>query len=189
VHWDEFEAAQPRLAGLGRSRLADPGVVLVGTIRRDGTPRLSPVEPLFWERDLWLSMMWGSRKAHDLERDPRILVHSIVTGREGTAGEFKVRGLAVPEADPGVQAGYAEVVLARLEWAPEPGRFHLFWVDVEDVTFIRYDPETADQFVARWPPGTEFVRRGTSATSVGEPEGYRDLLADPPSSATEEAPA
>ena len=183
MHWDEFAARQPRLAAVGQRALAEPGVVLVGTIRRDGTPRISPVEPLFWEHDLWLSMLWGSRKAQDLARDPRILVHSIVTSRDGTSGEFKVRGRAVNETDPAIQTGFASVVRDRLGWDPVPGRFHLFWADVDDATFIRYDDATGDQFVARWPAGGEFVRRGTSATSVGEPEPCADLLtqpADPP---------
>lgn len=89
--------------GSGRRRLGDPGVVLVGTIRRDGSPRVSPVEPLLWNGDLWLSMGRSSRKAADLERDARILVHSIVTGREGTLGEDKVRGRAAPVDDVGLQ--------------------------------------------------------------------------------------
>ncbi len=42
MHWSELEAAQPGLAELGRERLLVPGVVLVATVRRDGTPRLSP---------------------------------------------------------------------------------------------------------------------------------------------------
>jgi hypothetical protein len=70
MRWSEFAAAEPRLAKLGRERLIDPGVVLVGTIRRDGTPRISPVEPLLWNGDLWLSMLHGSYKAADLVRDP-----------------------------------------------------------------------------------------------------------------------
>jgi hypothetical protein len=45
MRWSEMERVQPRLAGLGRRRLLDPGVVLVATIRRNGTPRISPVEP------------------------------------------------------------------------------------------------------------------------------------------------
>ena len=48
MRWNEFELEQSKLAELGRRRLGDPGVVLVGTIRSDGSPRLSPVEPLFW---------------------------------------------------------------------------------------------------------------------------------------------
>jgi hypothetical protein len=98
MKWSEFAAAEPRLAKLGRERLIDPGVVLVGTIRRDSTPRISPVEPLLWNGDLWLSMLHGSYKAADLVRDPRILIHSIVTSRDGRVGEYKVRGRAVEES-------------------------------------------------------------------------------------------
>ncbi|HEV8402570.1 MAG TPA: pyridoxamine 5'-phosphate oxidase family protein [Candidatus Limnocylindrales bacterium] len=178
MHWDEFTARQPRLAGVCHQALGGPGVVLVGTVRRDGAPRISPVEPLFWERDLWLSMLWGSQKAGDLARDPRILVHSIVTSRNGEDGECKVRGRAIPVGDPEVQTRYASVVRDRLGWDPVPGRFHLFWIDLDDVTVIRYDDATGDQFLARWPAGIESVRRGTSATTVGPPEPFSDLLAD-----------
>jgi hypothetical protein len=178
MRWNEFELEQSKLAELGRRRLGDPGVVLVGTIRNDGSPRLSPVEPLFWNGDLWLSMGWESRKADDLRRDARVLVHSIVTGREGAGGEYKVRGHAIAEVDPAVQDGYARAIRAQAGWEPQPGRFHLFRVDVDDVTFIRWDPSTNDQFVSRWPGRREFVRRGTSATSVGDPEPFAELLAE-----------
>ena len=48
------------------------------------------------------------------------------------------------------------------------------------MTFIRYDDATGDQRVARWPPPREFIRRGTSATSLGEPEPAREIIvADP----------
>jgi hypothetical protein len=179
MRWGEFARDEPRLAALGRQRLADPGVVLVGTIRRDGTPRISPVEPLLWERDLWLSMLFGSYKAADLQRDPRLLVHSIVSGRDGAAGEYKVRGRAIEEPARRVQEGYVMEVRNRLGWNPEPGRFHLFRVDIDDVTFIRYEEATGDQFVTRWPSKREYVRRGTSATSLGNPEPYQDLLTRP----------
>jgi hypothetical protein len=176
VRWADFEARQPRLADLGKQKLGEAGVILVATIRRDGTPRLSPVEPLFWDGHLWLSMGLGSLKAKDLMRDPRILVHSIVTSRDGTAGEYKVRGRAIPEQDRELQAGYAREVIERLGWTPEVGRFHLYRVDVEDVTFIRWDDANNDQYVTRWPEGIEFVRRGTSATSQALPEAISDLL-------------
>src|SRR5712691_3793389 len=94
MDWSELAGAQPRLAGLGRERLLDRGVVLVATIRADGTPRLSPVEPFILDGALWLSMLWGSTKAADLQRDPRILVHSVITSRNGGEGEFKIRGRA-----------------------------------------------------------------------------------------------
>ena len=86
MDWLEMERRQPRLAELGRQRLLDPGVVLIGTIRRDGTPRLSPVEPWIMDGVLWLSMMWQSMKAADLLRDSRILVHNAVSNRDGQDG-------------------------------------------------------------------------------------------------------
>jgi hypothetical protein len=177
MRWTDLADAQPRLTEVLERRLIDPGVLLVVTLRRDGTARLSPVEPLLLDGELWLSMMWGSRKAADLLRDPRILVHSIVTSRDGGEGEAKLRGTARDVPDPDAQARYAEVVAERLGWRPEVGRFHLFAVDTEDVTFVRYDDATGDQFLARWPAGEEFVRRGTTATSVGDPEPRHDLLA------------
>src|ERR1700749_5264796 len=103
MHWQDLTQQQPRLAGLGAARLVEPGVVLVATIRRDGTPRLSPVEPFVMGGDLWLSMLWQSAKATDLLRDPRILVHSVVTGRDGAEGEYKVRGTARAEHDQDIQ--------------------------------------------------------------------------------------
>jgi len=177
MHWSQMAEGQPGLAALAQERLIGPGVVLVVTIRRDGTPRLSPVEPFVLDGDLWLSMMWQSTKARDLLRDPRILVHSVITGRDGAEGEVKLRGIARDEPDLAVQGRYAAAVAASLGWEPVVGRFHLFAVDIEQVTYIAYDPEgSGDQHVVMWPPGREFVRRATSATSVGEPEPVSGLL-------------
>jgi hypothetical protein len=176
MRWSQMAQLQPRLGELARRRLLDPGVVLTVTIRRDGTPRLSPVEPFILDGTLWLSMLWQSRKAGDLSRDPRILVHSVVTGRDGGEGELKIRGTARAEEDPHVQRRYADAVAESLDWKPEPGRFHLFDIDLEQVTFIRYDHTTGDQHVVLWPPGQEFIRRGTSATTVGDPEPVADIL-------------
>jgi hypothetical protein len=176
MRWSDLVARQPRLADTGRTKLLERGVVLVATIRRDGTPRISPVEPFVLDGELWLSMMRGSTKARDLLRDPRILVHSVITTRDGGEGEFKVRGSARPEADPDVHQRYAAAVWDSLGWRPVPGEFHLFAVEIDDITFIRYDDATGDQFVTRWPSGGEFVRRGTSATTLGRPEPRTDLL-------------
>jgi hypothetical protein len=39
-----------------------------------------------------------SPKAADLRRDGRILVHAIVSNRNGQDGEYKLRGIAVEES-------------------------------------------------------------------------------------------
>jgi hypothetical protein len=87
-----------------------------GTGGEDGgvTPRLSPVEPFVLDGDLWLSMMLGSLKASDLVRDPRVLVHSIVTNRDGEEGEVRLRGTARQHLDEAVQRRYADAVTEAL---------------------------------------------------------------------------
>ena len=153
-------------------------MLLVATIRRDGTPRLSPVEPFLLDGSLWLSMMWQSRKAQDLLRDKRVLVHSIVTSRDGATGEVKLRGRAILVDEAGARARYCEAV-AVLGWQPTEPNFHLFRIDLQDATFIRYAPdESGDQFVTRWPDGVEFVRRATSPTSLGAAEPIPGTFTD-----------
>jgi hypothetical protein len=176
MRWSEVDERQPRLAEAGRQRLIEPGVVLVVTIRRDGTPRLSPVEPFVLDGELWLSMMPGSTKARDLDRDPRVLVHSVITSRDGGEGEFKIRGTARAETSADVHQRYADAVSQTLGWHPVPGQFRLFAVQINDISLVRYDDASGDQFVTRWPEGGEFVRRGTSDTTLGSPEPHHDLL-------------
>jgi hypothetical protein len=86
----------------------------------------------------------------------------------------KLRGRAIAVDDLDLRAKYCDVV-AALGWRPEEPWFHLFRIDIEDLTLIRYAP-SGDQYVARWPGRTEFVRRETSATSVGRPEPVADLF-------------
>ncbi|HEY2794680.1 MAG TPA: pyridoxamine 5'-phosphate oxidase family protein [Micromonosporaceae bacterium] len=175
MRWTDVEKSQPKLAAVGRERLIGPGVVLVGTIRRDGTPRISAVEPLVLDGDLWLSMMEGSAKARDLRRDPRILIHSIVSGPDGGEGEFKIRGTADESTDHATQQRYATVVKQTIGWAAVPGRFHLFRIDAEELSHIGYD-KSGDQHVTLWPQGREYVRRATTPTSLGDAEPERRLL-------------
>jgi Pyridoxamine 5'-phosphate oxidase len=176
MQWAELESRQPRLARLGREKLVERGVVLVGTTRRDGAARISAVEPFLLDGELWLSMMRGSAKAADLLRDPRLVVHSIVASRDGSDGEFIVRGTARAETGEEVQRRYATAVAASLGWDPIPGMFHLFAVEIGHVSYLRYEDATGDQFVTVWPPGREYVRRGTSATTLGPPEPRTEHL-------------
>ena len=118
MRWAEFEHAVPELAALGRERFARAGIVLVGTIRTDGTPRISPVEFYVVEGELMLGMMWQSFKARDLLRDPRCLVHSVVTSRAGNEGEFKLRGRATDVRDPALRTAYGDATDARSSGGP-----------------------------------------------------------------------
>ena len=83
MRWDEFAVACPELAALGEERLRARELCLVGTLRRNGWPRITPVEADFVDGELMLGMMWRSPKAVDLLRDARCVVHSVVSSREG----------------------------------------------------------------------------------------------------------
>jgi len=63
MRWSEISARQPTLGAVADRLLIEPGVLLAGTIRRDGTARLSGVELPVLDGDLWLSMMSGSGKS------------------------------------------------------------------------------------------------------------------------------
>ena len=147
--WADFAREAPDLAALGHDRFARAGIVLVGTIRKDGTPRISPVEFYVVRGDLALGMMWQSYKARDLLRDPRCLVHSVVTSRAGTEGEFKLRGRAVEATDPDFRRAYGDATEAEIDWRPsEP--FHLFRLDVEDAAYVVYEED--EKRTTRWTP-------------------------------------
>jgi hypothetical protein len=63
---------------------------MVGTLRKDGWPRISPCEVDFAAGHLFLGMMWRSAKALDLSRDSRVVVHSVTCNREGSDGDVKL---------------------------------------------------------------------------------------------------
>lgn len=175
MRWAEIAARQPVLGGIAHDKLIKPGALLVGTVTRDGSARISGAEPLIMDGELWLSMMQTSMKAHDLHRDPRIVLHSLIAGPE-PAPEVKVRGTAVAETRRDVHERYAEAAAAELGWRPVVGQFTLRRVDVRDVTYIGYEAETGAQHVARWPAGAEYLRPSTTPTSLGPPQPVTRLL-------------
>ena len=49
MRWDTFEDVCPEIAGIASERFALDQLVMLGTIRRDGSPRVSPNECDFGE--------------------------------------------------------------------------------------------------------------------------------------------
>ena len=137
VTWRQFAAQAPELATLGEAQFARTGLALAGTLRRDGWPRISPVEPFIVDGELYLGMMWQSVKALDLLRDSRCVVHSTVSDREGTEGEFKVYGRAVEVTDPDERRRFADAVFTAIGFRPEEPEFHCFAIAIESVAFSK----------------------------------------------------
>jgi hypothetical protein len=138
VRWDEFERACPDIATLARERFVRDELVIVGTIRRDGSPRISPNEVDFAAGRLFVSMMWRSRKALDALRDPRVAVHSVTANRMGTDGDVKLYGRLVDERDPEVRAAFRDAIRARIDWAPDEPSYHCFSLDVASAGYVRF---------------------------------------------------
>jgi hypothetical protein len=151
VRWEEFEHACPELAQLARERFSSDELVLVGSIRSDGSPRISPVEPDLVAGELMLGMMWQSRKAHDLLRDPRLVVHSLPSDRLNPGGDLKLYAKAVEVSDPARRRAHADATFARIGWRPaEP--YHCFSVDISEAAYVRF--EETIWTVWRWRPET-----------------------------------
>jgi hypothetical protein len=100
--WGQVEAEAPELAATVRAAFAVRKHCTMATLRADGSPRISGTEVQWEDGELRFGSMPGARKAHDLQRDGRVAIHSPTVdppeGRESEwAGEAKVAGVAVEE--------------------------------------------------------------------------------------------
>ena len=154
MNWRDFVSATPELATLAERRFEEAGVALLGSLRKDGSPRISPIEVFVVDGELLLGMMWQSRKALDLLRDPRLVIHSASGGKDGTDGDVKLYGRAVDVPQPELRRRYGDVLEAGTNWRP-PEPYHLFSVDIESAGYIVFGTE---RFALRWSPATGLVR-------------------------------
>jgi hypothetical protein len=148
MNWMEFEDAAPSLAKLGRRRFEATHVALLGTLRKDGSPRISPIEPYIEFGHLLLGTLAGSLKALDLARDSRCTVHSSVSDVNGSEGEFKVDGQAMFVTDPALLEGDYEA------WwtARDAAEARVFSIDIASAAHIAWDIGKGEMTMMRWSP-------------------------------------
>ena len=78
----------------------------LATVCRDGAPRVSGTEVEFDQGQVSLAMVAGSVKLRDVQRDPRVALHSPTTDEAGSRpedqhGDAKLAGILVqPQARP-----------------------------------------------------------------------------------------
>jgi hypothetical protein len=157
MKWADFAAAAPEMADGGRQRLEN-GVALLGTIRRDGSPRISPVEPVFAASQLMFGIMRSAKNA-DLERDARCVLHSAVSDPNGSEGEFKLYGRAILTADAATRD-------AGEGWwkSYPPDQSAVYWLDIESAALIAWDFERMEKQLLHWS-----ADRGLTTTSQRYP--------------------
>lgn len=154
--WSAFAHEAPELASSVKARFEATGLAFMATLRRDGSPRLSGIEPLIDLGEVWLGMMDGSRKTADLERDPRLALHAASVDKDVADGDAKLAGAAVAATDDEFKA-FATALSAKGGDVP-PGRFPLFRVDLYEASFLRPEPGSGCLDIRWWRPGTGVQR-------------------------------
>src|ERR1700749_1605225 len=99
ITYAELQTAAPDIAAPIAARLEKSVLGMLGTIRRDGSPRVSPIDTAWFEGRLFVGMMPGSTKSQDVERDPRISVVTALANKDDLAGEGKLFGVAARVTD------------------------------------------------------------------------------------------
>jgi hypothetical protein len=103
-----------------------------------------------------LGMMWRSKKALDLLRDPRITVATPQIHHDAPVGDLKLYGRAAPIEDRDRKRALEDAQEAKINWRPsEP--YHAFTVDIERAGYISFGK---DRRMLRWSPaaGLEALR-------------------------------
>jgi Pyridoxamine 5'-phosphate oxidase len=157
--WSEVVTAAPELAARVRERFEAHGLAFLATLRRDGSPRISGLEPLFALDELWLGMMPGSRKAADLLRDPRFALHSASADKQVSGGDAKLSGTAIPVTQANDLERYAKAFEVSTGYAPGSGPFTLFRANVLELSFLVPAGDHLDISWWREGSGTKTVAR------------------------------
>jgi hypothetical protein len=106
--WKEFTVAAPRIAAIFTRRHAATGnLCMLATLRSDGSPRISPMEPRVFEDQLWLIGMPNTTKFKDLNRDPRFCLHTATVDIHVKDGDAKLWGVVRDVGDRALQLRFA----------------------------------------------------------------------------------
>ena len=140
--WDEVRKAAPELAATVQHAFTRRKHHTMATLRADGSPRISGTEVELADGQVVLGSMPGALKAKDLQRDPRVSLHS--------------QGEDPPESDPSDWSGEAKISGTAAETPHED--HHRF---VMEGTVVVFTWVVVDALVVRWwtPAGGEQVVR------------------------------
>jgi len=127
---------------------------MLGTLRADGSPRISPIEPYLDSGELLLGLIRSSAKARDLLRDARCTLHSIIDDPDRGDPELTLRG-RFTEVDPATRvADPAAWWLSFEEAAPLVGT-----IEIEAAAVLRFDLERGELTVTSWTPAGGVTER------------------------------
>jgi hypothetical protein len=109
VSWQDFADEAPHIAEVFKRRHAATGnLCMLATLRSDGYPRISPMEPGIFEGQLVLVGMPDTYKFKDLARDARFSLHTATIDTQVGDGDAKLWGEARNLQDVGLHQRFAE---------------------------------------------------------------------------------
>jgi hypothetical protein len=142
VRWAEFVESAPRVAEVFTRRHAAAGsLCMLATLRSDGFPRISPLEPRTFEGGLWIGGRPGTYKFRDLARDARFSLHTATIDRHVSDGGAKLWGVVHDVPDTALHQGYAEWLYGEIGLDLRGERFGQYyaakiggasWVEIRD---------------------------------------------------------
>lgn len=151
--WRQFETEAADLAAFVKRRFEAHGLALLATLRADGSPRVSGIEPAFAGGELWLGMMPRSVKGADLRRDRRFALHNATIDKDVRDGDVKVNGFAVPVVDEQGLAAFADAS----GHAVDPAAMELFRAELSGVAAIHVSGDHL--LIESWRPGQQVRSR------------------------------
>ncbi len=127
--WNEFVEEAPRIAEVFVRRHAATGnLCMLATIRSDGYPRISPMEPRIFEGRLVLVGMPNTTKFRDLERDPRFCLHTATLDPHVGDGDAKLWGEVQNLQDEDFHQRFAAALFEETGFDLRGQRFDPFYV-------------------------------------------------------------
>jgi hypothetical protein len=129
VTWKGFAAEAPHIAAIFARRHAATGnLCLLATLRSDGYPRISPVEPRILEDQLVVVGMPGTTKFRDLERDPRFCLHTATVDTHVSDGDVKLWADAINLRDRDFHQRFADDLFETTGFDLRDQEFDPFYV-------------------------------------------------------------
>jgi hypothetical protein len=149
--WAEFAAAEPEMARRGSEQLSIP-VAYLATVRKDGSPRLHPLSPMFADGRLFVAIQATAPRRYDLTNDRRYSLHALppMLGPDYDEFEFNVAGRARLATEPAIREAVNASERARSRPNIEDEAW-MFELDIEMALTTVWNHKMA-QADGRWIP-------------------------------------
>jgi len=153
VAWNQFAAQAPSIAEVFvRRHSATGNLCLLATLRSDGSPRISPMEPRIFEDQLVMAGMPNTTKFRDLGRDPRFCLHTATIDPHVGEGDAKLWALAVNLQDRDLHERFATRLLEEIGMDLRGQVFDPFYVaDITGASSLAI--EDGQLAITSWRPG------------------------------------